>query len=114
MKKSVFIVVSVFFLSFYSFGQQANNKNLEKKTSLETNVKTKKTPASKTIDVREKSMRKFKNMEQYRQDNNVPDDFPRYIDTGNSKIDLTNYYNAKQKWIKKNPERFELIKTLNL
>jgi len=45
---------------------------------------------------------------------NIPDDFPKYIDTGNPKIDKDNYYEAKQEWIKNNPERFEKIRTLNL
>ena len=112
MRKVVFIAVSVFFFSF-SYGQQVQENSVSKKTQLETNVKQKQVSTSKT-DVKEKSMAKFKNMEQYRQENNVPDNFPRYKDTGNQKADLDKYYKAKQKWIKKNPERFEKIKTLNL
>ncbi len=114
MKKSVFVVVLVFFFSFVGYGQRTNNSSFKKSESLQTNIKVKKRPSVQSVDVREKSMEKFKNMEQYRKEHNVPEDFPRYIDTGNPKIDLVNYYNAKQKWIKKNPERFEKIKTLNL
>ena len=113
MKKTVFIVLSAFFLSFISYGQQVQENSVPKKTQLETNVKQKQVSTSK-VDIREKSMAKFKNMEQYRKEHNVPDDFPRYKDTGNPKIDLDRYYKAKQKWIKKNPEQFERIKTLNL
>lgn len=52
--------------------------------------------------------------EEYRQKNNIPDDFPRYINTGNEKQDEELYFNAKQEWIKNNPERFEKIKHLAL
>ncbi len=56
----------------------------------------------------------LKHLEEYRKENNVPDDFPRYHDTGNPKKDLDTYYQAKQEWIKKNPEKFEKIKHLSL
>jgi len=111
MRKAVFTVLSAFFLSFMSYGQQVQENTVSKKTQLETNVKQVSTDKT---DVKEKSITKFKNMEQYRQENNVPNDFPRYKDTGNPKADLDRYHKAKQKWIKKNPERFEKIKTLNL
>ena len=109
----MFIGISVLFFSFVGYGQQAQENTITPKSQLETNVKQKQVSTAK-VDVREKSMEKFKNMEQYRQDNNVPDDFPRYKDTGNPKTDLAKYQKAKEKWIKKNPEKFEKIKTLNL
>ncbi len=52
--------------------------------------------------------------EAYLKANNVPDDFPRYHDTGNPKLDGARYHEAKQAWIKKNPKAFEKIKHLNL
>ena len=52
--------------------------------------------------------------EEYRIANNIPSDFPRFIDTGNPKVDGENYFNAKQAWIKANPTRFEKIKHLSL
>lgn len=44
----------------------------------------------------------------------IPESFPKYIDTGDPKQDEANYYEAKQKWIRENPEEFEKIKHLNL
>ena len=44
----------------------------------------------------------------------IPADFPKYIDTGNPKKDRADYHEAKQKWIKENPEAFEKIKHLHL
>ncbi|MCX7954137.1 MAG: hypothetical protein N3A01_02985 [Bacteroidales bacterium] len=52
--------------------------------------------------------------EYYLKKNNVPDNFPRYKNTGNPKEDLNRYHNEKQKWIKENPEEYEKIKHLNL
>jgi glycosyltransferase involved in cell wall biosynthesis len=34
----------------------------------------------------------LKNLETYRKENNVPEDFPSFKDTGNSKADLDRYY----------------------
>ena len=44
----------------------------------------------------------------------IPEDFPKYVDTGDPKNDRVRFYEEKQKWIKENPERFEKIKHLNL
>jgi len=44
----------------------------------------------------------------------LPSDFPVFVNTGNKKQDLANFHNAKQKWIKENPERFKEIQKLNL
>jgi len=44
----------------------------------------------------------------------LPSDFPIFKETGNPKQDLANFHDAKQAWIKANPERFEKIKHLNL
>lgn len=52
--------------------------------------------------------------EEYLKSNNVPDDFPRYKDTGNPKLDGARYHDEKQAWIKKHPKEFEKIKHLNL
>lgn len=52
--------------------------------------------------------------DEYRNLNGIPADFPHYIDNGNLKLDKVNYHNAKQEWIKNNPERFEKIKHLAL
>ncbi|MBI4649162.1 MAG: hypothetical protein HY738_21860 [Bacteroidia bacterium] len=40
----------------------------------------------------------------------LPDDFPKFINTGNPEKDRENYKFAKEKWIEKNPE---LYKNLN-
>lgn len=52
--------------------------------------------------------------EEFLKNNNVPESFPRYLDTGNSKEDLERYHNQKQKWIEEHPEEFEKIKHLKL
>jgi len=44
----------------------------------------------------------------------LPSDFPKYIDTGNKKQDLATFHEAKQKWIKENPERYKKLQKLNL
>ncbi|NSW44213.1 MAG: hypothetical protein HPY79_00065 [Bacteroidales bacterium] len=52
--------------------------------------------------------------EAYLKAHNVPEDFPRYKDTGNPKLDGARYHDEKQAWIKKHPKEFEKIKHLNL
>jgi len=52
--------------------------------------------------------------DEYLKANNVPEDFPRYKDTGNPKLDGARYHDEKQAWIKKHPKEFEKIKHLNL
>ncbi len=113
MKRTALIIIPILLLSSIGYSQQLQKNAFSKNSQIETNIKQKQTSVQKT-DVSEQSMEKFENMEQYRQEHNVPDDFPRYKDTGNRKTDMDRYYKAKQNWIKKNPERFELIKNLNL
>jgi len=112
MKKFIFFISSIFFLSFQTFGQQP--QKLQTKSELQTKVMTKKNISLQSTNIRERAMEKYKNMEQYRKDHNIPKDFPHYIDTGNPKADIAKYQKAKEKWIKKNPKRFELIKNLKL
>ena len=44
----------------------------------------------------------------------LPEDFPVFKDTGNKKEDRKIFHEAKQEWIKNNPERFEKIRNYNL
>jgi hypothetical protein len=97
--KILFLIL--FLLPFVAFSQQIVDKKQIQKNQIQTEPNI--TSDSKVIDV-----------EAYRKTNNVPEDFPRYIDTGNPKIDETNYHNAKQEWIRSNPDRFEKIKHLAL
>ena len=39
----------------------------------------------------------------------LPSDFPKYINTGNKKLDDANYDNAKQEWINNNPQRYKAL-----
>lgn len=41
----------------------------------------------------------------YSQPSNLPSDFPKYVDTGNSTQDIENYKAAKSVWYANNPER---------
>ena len=92
------------------FSQQTAEKSsiLNKQTKVidvKKHIQTQPTLVAKTETV---------NMESYRKANGVTDDFPRYRDTGNPKIDKANYHDAKQEWIKDHPVEFEKIKHLNL
>ena len=40
---------------------------------------------------------------------NLPEDFPKYIDTGNPSFDIQDYINRKQEWINNNPEKYAKI-----
>ncbi len=98
-----------------------NNLNAQSKNNVKitpTSLKVKKSTLNREANYNSTNFQNkieyLKNLEQYRKENNVPEDFPRFIDTGNPKKDLDNYYKAKQEWIKNNPERFEKIKHLNL
>ena len=44
----------------------------------------------------------------------LPEDFPVFKDTGNKKEDRKIFHEAKQEWIKNNPERFKKIRNYNL
>lgn len=111
----ILILVLIFMLPFLSFSQQTVNKEPINK-SLSTSVAVKKqinpiaigsqtVPNEQKIDIYS---------DEYRNSNGVPIDFPHYIDNGNPKLDKANYHDAKQEWIKNNPERFEKIKHLAL
>lgn len=112
MKKLISTAILIIFLSLVSYSQQVDKDN--KENSLQTSKKVQKKSTIKQLDIRVIASSKYQHIEQYRIENNVPDDFPKYVDTGNPKVDNANYYEEKQKWIKKNPGRFEKIKHLNL
>lgn len=39
----------------------------------------------------------------------IPEDYPKYKDTGNPKADEENYAQKKKEWIEKNPEKYKEI-----
>lgn len=104
------MIVFLFALPFYMLGQnvQQNSEKFNKKTSQKVIVRQ--------VKANEKKAEIQQNYptEEYLKANNVPNDFPRYKDTGNPKIDGARYHDEKQAWIKKNPKAFEKIKHLNL
>ena len=104
------LILALFIMPFFAFSQQIGNKNPGKKQLTNTVVVKKQIHTQPTLVAESETV----NIEVYRKANNVPDDFPRYKDTGNSKLDVTKYHDAKQEWIKNNPVRFEKIKHLAL
>lgn len=97
-------------MPFVAFSQQTDSKKQVQKKQTTISVENKQLQAEPTPVSESKAI----DLELYRKTNNVPDDFPRYQDTGNPKIDESNYHDAKQEWIKNNPARFEKIKHLAL
>ena len=108
MKNLVF--VTILMLPFLSFSQQTDNKVLNKKNKVIA-VAVKKQVNPQAIH---NECPTYIYSDEYRNANGVPEDFPKYINTGNSKTDAAHYYQQKQLWIKNNPERFEKIKHLAL
>lgn len=109
MKIQILIVVLAI-LPFLGFSQQSNVKipGAKKETKVVVIKKD-----HKNLQVHNQRPNYFYT-EEYRIANGIPNDFPRYIETGNPKLDGENYYEAKQAWIKSNPDRFEKIKHLSL
>ncbi len=104
------LLMACLLLPVVVFSQQTGEKSstLNKQTkviAVKKQIQTQPTLVAKTETV---------NIESYRKANGVPDDFPRYKDTGNPILDKTNYHDAKQKWITDHPVEFEKIKHLNL
>jgi len=110
MKSFLLIFASMLILPCIVFSQHTDNKDSGNKTKSKI-VVVKKPIKTQSVNL---SRYTYKYSSEYRIDNGVPDDFPKYIDTGNHKIDAANYYNAKQQWIRNNPEGFEKIKHLAL
>lgn len=98
------VIVFLFLYPFILLGQHEIKKHKEIKIEVKETKFNQKKPELKPAYP----------TEEYLKINNVPDDFPRYIDTGNPKEDAARYHEAKQIWIRKNPDRFEKIKHLNL
>ncbi len=110
------LVIIIFILAVGVTNLKAQSYSNYKITPTSVKVKKSKTSKENSLDSRkvQSKIEYLKNLDDYRKKNNVPEDFPKFIDTGNPKKDLDNYYKAKQEWIRKNPERFEKIKHLNL
>ncbi len=113
MKKSLIILIGFFLLSGVIVAQDYDTYDNSMKNR-KVLVKKEKKSETVTHDYLKEKIEYLKNLDEYRRINGVPEDFPRFKDTGNPKADLDRYYQAKQEWIKNNPERFEKIKHLNL
>jgi len=109
MKQALLILISMLILPCLAFSQQTDNQNVNQPKSKMVVIK-------KHVNTRSQNSTRstYKYSSEYRIANGVPDDFPKYTDTGNHKLDCANYNNAKQQWIKNNPARFEKIKHLAL
>lgn len=103
-------MLALFVLPFLAFSQQTGIKNPGKKKEIKVGV-IKNTYKTQQVHTQRPA---YKYSEEYRIANGIPDDFPRYINTGNPKPDADNYYMAKQLWIKNNPSRFEKLKDVAL
>ncbi|MCX7863393.1 MAG: hypothetical protein N2449_10410 [Bacteroidales bacterium] len=102
-----FLISLFLFSCLFSYSQQVQN-SLNKRQSVKLEISE-----VKVLEKKPEIGPCYPN-EAYLKQNNVPDDFPRYIDTGNPKEDCARYHEAKQIWIQKNPERYEKIKHLKL
>jgi len=98
MRKIIALTIALTISSFV-FSQTNNNKELKK--ALKNNNTEHYSSCPKSVN-----NSKTKSL--------LPADFPKFIDTGNAKLDDNNFHKAKQKWIKENPIRFQEIKHLNL
>ncbi len=107
--KTIFSILLLLF-PFLLFSQ-----NQEKTTTL-TQSKNDKSVVVKKTKANVETVKDVPNYpsEEYLKAHQVPDDFPRYKDTGNPKLDNARYHDEKQQWFQKNPDRFEKIKHLNL
>jgi hypothetical protein len=109
MKIQLFIL-AFFIMPFLAFSQQIITTNPGVKKATKVGV------VKKTINTNKAHSQRptYQYTEEYRIANGVPDDFPRFKNTGNPKQDADNYHQAKQLWIKNNPEKFEKIKAIAL
>lgn len=103
--------VFLFFFIFLSYLLSAQN-NLNSEAAKKQQVKLEVSEVK--MSVQQAEIKRCYPTEEYLIQNNVPEDFPRYKDTGNPKQDCARYHEAKQEWIRNNPERYEKIKHLNL
>ena len=117
MKKAVILSIIIFLSGFvvnsYAQTKSSSNTGDEKIVTPKGNtLVVKKRSNTESTKVREKETPG--NTEKYRKENGVPEDFPKYKNTGNSKLDADRYYQAKQEWIKLHPVEFQKIKHLTL
>jgi len=103
--KTRLILLILFLLPFVAISQQTDPQGILPKKQDELKVFQK-----SDVQISTEIIQVDRYSNEYRISNNIPEDFPRYINTGNPKIDEAIYYDAKQEWIKKNPARFEKIK----
>jgi hypothetical protein len=116
--KKIIVLASMLVVSsvvFSQTNQNSNNKTLKgKKEVLKEDPNKKGCPScpksdnefgqTESIDI---------NFEIKKLEVVLPSDFPSYVDTGNPKQDLANFHEAKQEWIKNNPENLKKIKHIN-
>ncbi len=109
MKATIFVFLLI--LPVFIFGQQdqQNPQKIDKKITTQKVLVQKVKATEKKACVEQNYP-----TEAYLKANNVPDNFPRFKDTGNPKLDRTRYSDEKQAWIKKHPQEFEKIKHLTL
>ncbi len=114
MKKILFVLIGMFLFSGMIVAQDYDSYSHPMKNRKVLVKKEGKENKTTTHDYLKEKIEYLKNLDEYRRINDVPEDFPKFEDTGHPKADLDRYYRAKQEWIKNNPEKFEKIKHLNL
>jgi len=108
MKKLLSTIGVLLLITSISFSQT----KIEKETQLQTSVLSKKETPKKTQEefLNEKKDEYIKyTSKEFREDNNIPSSFPKYVNTGNV-LDDTSLFEARLKqWVKENEEEYKRI-----
>jgi len=110
MKKYVLIIITIAFISGVKAQSDVDFKSLNYTPNLLLQ------DAHEEVGVKKADISALpeKYTEEYRKKHNIPEDFPKYIDTGDRKHDMNLYHERKQEWIKNNPELYNRIKHISL
>ncbi len=112
----VFLVVFTFSMSYTFAQQKVKAANLQQGSKLQSNVQKsegsikKQTPEQRKEYFENKRVKYLKfNDTVFRQQNNIPENFPKYNDNGNVQQDVSNFEKAVKVWISNNEEEHKKI-----
>jgi len=111
--KKITLIAIMLWISGAVYSQQVKETSAKRNlvsVSKSKPVKAKQTPEQRhQYFVNKKNKYISWNTESFRSQNNIPADFPKFIDTGNTENDVRNFEISVKRWIDQNPEEHKKI-----
>lgn len=105
------LISAIFFFAYGLSIAQEKKEPIEKEIKIqssEVKVETKEDKTKNNLVNTPDNLKKKEDNVQPDQ-KKLPQDFPKFEDTGNPEIDKENYFKRKEKWISENPEKYKAL-----